>query len=223
MMPLPADPRIVSGRGYAVKRRWRWVACGLLIAVACGSEASIPVSPAAPSSGSTPVAAVPGDLTQLPATMLKGYVVHATRLDASTISVDALDPSAFAAVLSGAGFQGGAERRFTARGKAVTEVVTRVLLFSSSDGPVAYLGWLETHAPDVLGSQTQPADPPGVTGAIAFTHAPCGSCAKDTFQYFAAWTHGSYALTITVGGPAAGLQSADPIARALDDRVAKDG
>ena len=223
MMPSSADPRIVSGRGYAVRRPWRWLAGVFLLAMACGSEAPIDLAPAATSGGASPVAAVPGKLTQLPATMLEGYVVHATKLDTSTISVDALDPSALAAVLTGAGFEAGAERRFTTRGKGVTEVVTRVLLFASADGPVAYLAWLKTHAPDVLGSQTELADPPGVTGAIAFTHAPCGSCAKDTFQYFAAWAHGSYALTITVGGPEAGLKTAAPIARALDERVAKDG
>src|SRR5947199_354823 len=130
MMPWSADLRIVSGRGYAVRRRWRWVASGLLLTMACGRAAEAPPPATVASAG--PVAAVPGDLTQLPRTMLQGYVVHPTRLDAATISVDALDPSALAAVLSDAGFQAGAERRFTARGKGVTEVVTRVLLFGSA-------------------------------------------------------------------------------------------
>jgi hypothetical protein len=191
---------------------------GMILAVACGSPGAS-VTPASPP---TSVAPVSTSLLELPTALLPGYVEHASELDAQTISVDALDPSTLFTVLSGAGFQAGAERRYTARGRELTEVDARVLRFSSPAGAGSYVTWVGAHGSDLLGSQTTPAGVPDLPAAVAFWHEPCGACAKDTFQYFVAWTHDSYAITLRVGGPAAGLRRAGPLAQALDARVTKE-
>jgi hypothetical protein len=199
-----------------VQRRHGWAVVTLAFILGCISAAcskdSVIVPPAS-------VASAGSDLPILPSDALPGYVVHASGLDAATLAADALDPASLDVVLTGAGFETGIERRFTARWRPVTEVVARALRFASPDGATAYLTWLRTHGADVLGSQAEASDPPSLSDAIAFTHAPCTSCAKDTIQYFAAWTHGRYALTLLVGGPRAGRSTATPLAEELDARV----
>jgi hypothetical protein len=203
-----------------VQRRHGWAVVILALILGCisagCSKGSATVPPAS-------IASVGSDLPILPWDALPGYVVHASGLDAATLAADALDPASLDMVLTGAGFETGIERRFTARWKPVTEVVARALRFASADGAAAYLTWLRAHGADVLGSQAQASDPPSLTDAIAFTHAPCTSCAKDTIQYFAAWTHGRYALTLLVGGPRAGRSTATPLAEELDARVSDGG
>lgn len=203
-----------------MQRRHGWAVVTLALTLGCISAgcSKDPATVPPPS-----VASAGSDLPILPLDALPGYVVHASGLDAATLDADALDPASLDAVLTGAGFETGIERRFTARWKPVTEVVARALRFASADGATAYLTWLRAHGADVLGSQARASDPPSLTDALAFTHAPCTSCAKDTFQYFAAWTHGRYALTLLVGGPRAGRSKATPLAEELDARVSDGG
>jgi hypothetical protein len=190
----------------------RWGAIALVLAVACagGIRSSSPTLPPPPALSTR--AAV--SLANLPVSVLPGYVVHDTSLDATALSTDALHPASLSAVLS--------ERRFTARGKALSEVVSRVLRFGSSRGARSYLDWIRGHGDDLLGSRTKSAEGPGVPGAIAFFHGVSGCCTKDTFQYFAAWSRGTYAVTLRIGGPHAGVRSAAPLARALDARLRKE-
>jgi hypothetical protein len=203
-----------------VQRRYGWAVVTAALILGCISAAcSKDPATVPPASG----ASAGSDLPILPSDALPGYVVHASGLDAATLAADALDPASLDVVLTGAGFETGSERRFTARWKPVTEVVARSLRFASAEGATAYLTWLRAHGADVLGSQAQPSDPPSLTDAIAFTHAPCTSCAKDTIQYFAAWTHGRFALTLLVGGPRAGRSTATPLAEELDARVSDGG
>jgi hypothetical protein len=203
-----------------VQRRHGWAVVTLALILGCISvgcskgSATVPPASFAPDGSDLPI---------LPSDALPGYVVHASGLDAATLAADALDPASLDVVLTGAGFETGIERRFTARWKPVTEVVARALRFTSAEGATAYLTWLRAHGADVLGSQAQASDPPSLTDAIAFTHAPCASCAKDTVQYFAAWTHGRYALTLLVGGPRAGRSTATPLAEELDAGVSDGG
>jgi hypothetical protein len=154
---------------------------------------------------------------------MHGYVTRLTSIDTAGLASEALDATALAGVLDGAGFEGGVERRFTARARPLTEVVGRVLRFGSAEGAAAYIAWFGSHGPDLLGSQAQPTDPPDLPGAVAFRHGVSGCCTKDTFQYIAAWTRGPYAITLLVSGPDAGRRSASPIAQELDARVRKDG
>jgi hypothetical protein len=203
-----------------VQRRHGWAVVALALVASCASGGGGSTSGTVPPASGGSAAS---DLPILPADALPGYVVHVSDLDAATLSADALDPASLDVVLAGAGFETGIERRFTARWKPVTEVVARALRFASADGASAYLAWLRTHGADVLGSQAQVSDPPSLADAIAFTHAPCTSCTKDTGQYFAAWTHGRYALTLMIGGPRAGRSTATPLAEELDARVSDGG
>lgn len=199
-----------------MQRRHGWTVVSLALILGCVSVGCSRVSATGPPASVAPSGS---DLPILPSDALPGYVVHASGIDAATLAADALDPASLDDVLIGAGFETGIERRFTARWKPLTEVVARALRFASPDGANAYLAWLGAHGADVLGSQTQASDAPSLSDAIAFTHAPCTSCTKDTVQYFAAWTHGRYALTLLVGGPRAGRSTATPLAQELDARV----
>jgi hypothetical protein len=197
-----------------VQRRRGWTALALIFLVGCGTGA-----PSSESSTPTDSAPIP----ILPRTTLPGYVVNLTELDAATLSSDALDPEGLGAVLTRAGFQAGVERRFTARWKPLTEVEARVLRFRDAAGADAYVAWLGAHGIDLLGSGAEPSAAPGFTGAIAFSHAPCGTCTKDPVQYLTAWTSGRYALTLLLGGPRAGRAAATPIADELNARVGTAG
>ena len=150
---------------------------------------------------------------------MHGYVEHAIGLDATAVSLDALEPPSLLALLERASFVNGNDQRFTARGKALTEVDARVLRFGSADGAAMYVGWLRAHGTDLLGSLTQGAHAPELPGSVAFSHDPCGSCTKDTFQYFVAWTRGPFVLSVLVGGPNAGPTSAASVTSSLDDTV----
>ena len=154
---------------------------------------------------------------------MHGYVTRLTPIDVTSLAAEALDAPALASVLTGAGFEGGVERRFTARARPLTEVDAASCGSAPPKAPPrTSLGSRRT-ARDLLGSRTQPTDPPSVPGAVAFRHGVSGCCTKDTFQYVAAWTRGPYAMTLRVGGPAAGRRSASPLAEELDARVRKDG
>jgi hypothetical protein len=198
----------------------RWVTPALLLAVSCagGARSTSQTLVSSPTRSAAAQVALPN----LPASVLPGYVVHDTSLDAAALSTDALDPASLSAVLSEAGFDLGIERRFTARGKALTEVVTRVLHFRSPRGARSYLAWIRGHGDDLLGSRTKSAQGPGVPGAVAFFHGVSGCCTKDTFQYLAAWSRGTYVDTLRIGGPHAGVRSAAPLAQALDARLRKE-
>ena len=82
---------------------------------------------------------------------MHGYVTRLTSIDTAGLASEALDASALAAVLTEAGFEGGVERRFTARARPLTEVVGRVLRFGSAEGAAAYIAWFASHGPDLLG------------------------------------------------------------------------
>lgn len=199
-----------------MRGRVRWAALGLVAAAACASGgARAQVSPTG--NPSTPM-----DLPSLPSRTLPGYVIHVAQLDPAKLSTDALDPPSLEAVLTGAGFEAGTEKRFTARGKRVTQVVARVVRFRSAEGASTYLAWLGMHGADLMGSSTRATDPPDLPSAIAFSHGLSGCCTKDTLQYFAAWARGPYVLTLRVGGPGAALRSATPLAEALDAQVEKE-
>jgi hypothetical protein len=195
----------------------RWGAIGLVLFVACGGARAELSPTGSPSPPQTPIS-----LPNLPTGLLPGYVVHDTSLDAASLSTDALDPASLSTVLAAAGFELGIERRFTARGKSLTEVVSRVLRFGSSEGARSYVAWIRGHGADLLGSRTKAADGPGISGAVAFFHGVSGCCTKDTFQYFAAWSRGPFVATLRVGGPHAGVRAATPLARALAARLRKE-
>ena len=118
-------------RRYVVQRRHGWAVVTLALILGCISAGCSNDSVTGPPAS---VASAGSDLPILPSDALPGYVVHASGLDAATLAADALDPASLDVVLTGAGFETGIERRFTARWKPVTEVVARALRFASADG-----------------------------------------------------------------------------------------
>lgn len=205
-----------------MQRCIRWAAVTIVLLTAC-STGDAERSAAPGGSPTSPDPALSTHVPLLPATAMHGYVTRMTSIDAAGLAGEALDAPALASVLTEAGFEGGFERRFTARARPLTEVQARVLRFGSADGAVAYVAWFASHGADLLGSQAQTTEPPDVPGAVAFRHGVSGCCTKDTFQYIAAWTHGPYAMTLLVAGPDAGRRSASPLADELDALVRKDG
>jgi hypothetical protein len=197
------------------------VALALLVLTACATT-HVDTS-GSPTTTVSVVAADGSDLPGLPRSILPGYLARHATLDATALSADALDPPSLVSVLNGAGFEVGREGTFTSRRKGLTIVISRVLRFDSSTGAIGYLDWLRTHPEDLLGSTTVVSDAPDLPEAIAFSHPPCASCAKDTYWYFAAWTRGVYAVTLRAGGPQAGPEVAAPLAKALDAIVRKEG
>jgi hypothetical protein len=192
----------------------------LAVAGCSGGPAEIDAPTPSPPSILEPSPSLPS----LPDDTLPGYVVHRTELDAPTLSRDALAPDELASLLADARFKAGVQARFTARRRPITEVVARVLRFEDDAGARAYLDWFAGHAADLLGSETEPArSPRAVPDGVAFAHGICDGCTKDTFQYVVAWTRGPYAITLRVGGPAAGPRAADDLAARLDERVATGG
>ena len=154
--------------------------------------------------------------------MLPGYVFHVTPVNATDLAADALDQPSLEALLTEAGLEAGEETRFTTRSKRLTEVVTRVLRFGSPQGAAVYLGWVKAHGADLLGSQvqgrklrhTRRGRIPARTERLLY---------EGTFQYFVAWSRSSYAVTLRIGGPAAGWRSGLPFAKELDALIGKQG
>jgi hypothetical protein len=191
----------------------------IILLAACSASPAVQTT-----SGGSPTLGAPRlHLPALPVSALPGYVVRTSTLDVMALSAGSLNPGTFETFLTGAGFEGGIERRFTARGKGLTEIVGRVLRFASPSGAGAYLAWFGMHGTDLLGSDAVAATAPDLPRALAFRHGINGCCTKDTYQYVAAWTRGRDAITLLIAGPAARRASALPFATELDALVREKG
>jgi hypothetical protein len=200
--------------------RGRQVATVVMIGVLAGCGAAAPSTP----SGSEPAtASLAPAVPMIPRDALIGYVVRSQSLDAATVAADSIDPTTVETLLANAGFDTGAERRFTARWKPLTEVKAQVLRFDDPNGADTYLSWIRSHAGDLLGSAAETSRPPDLPGAVAFVHVPCSGCTKDPLEYLSAWTRGRYTLILLLGGSDAGRSAATPLAHDLDARVRREG
>jgi hypothetical protein len=158
-----------------------------VLAASCGSEHQ-PRTPRAPR------------IEPIPAEALPGRAAQPTKLDAREVSTDAVDVDELEAILEGAGFVGGTERRFsqTAGGRRMT--LARILVFETARGAQAYLGWLEDHVDDVIG-KARPVDGLSVPdGTIVFVHQPNPCCHNETRLVLAAWNDGDTVKTLELGG-----------------------
>lgn len=158
-----------------------------VLAASCGSEPQ-PRAPSAPR------------IQPIPAEALPGRAAQPTELDAREVSTDAVDVDELEALLEGAGFVAGTERRFsrTVGGRRMT--LARVLVFETARGAKAYLGWLEDHVDDVIGN-SRPVDGLSVPdGAIVFVHQPNPCCHSETRLVLAAWNDGDTVKTLELGG-----------------------
>ena len=143
------------------------------------------------------------------------------RLEVETLADDAVEPAALRTLLDEAGFTVAVERTFVGSA-AVRSVTARIVQFSSADGAARYLGWLRSHAADLLGEseRAQGIELPGGTEAVSFTAAPRGCCAKAMTTSLAAWQRGSKVFTVLAVGPAADEAGVADLARAFDGSAA---
>jgi hypothetical protein len=192
--------------------RWRWksreavllgttrVSVLFLILSACAGNA-------------TPVPPV------LPADALGGMESEDSVIDASTLARDALDPEELARLLDDAGFLAGRERTFSGPGERFSLAVTRVLVFSSTDGAASYLGWLRDHPRDFLGSAEaiDPLDLPGEP--FLMVHTPGGCCPKAVPIYLSAWQRGTTVVFLRVSGRQTDPGAVQELAADLDEVV----
>jgi len=152
-----------------------------------------------------------------PADLLPGSSARSDPLDLETLSEDALDPAALAELLDEASFEAGSQRSFSVRGGPVRQVVARVVRFGSPEGAADYLGWLRSHATDVLGEGARREEPLELsTSSVVFFHEPGGCCPNTLFWWLAAWARGDHVLTLQVGGAEADRQPVDELATGLD-------
>jgi len=133
---------------------------------------------------------------------LAGLSRSERELDVDTLSEDALEPAALAAVLEQAGFEGGGQIEYTGRTKLYSHVVTRTLLFAKPDGASAYLEWLDRNVADILGPvKTRQSLSLGSDGVLLLEEG-CG-CHSDLPTYLAAWRDGSVVRTLLADGAGA--------------------
>lgn len=136
----------------------------------------------------------------IPAEALPGRAAQPVELDAGQVSTDAVDVEELETLLSDAGFVAGTQRQFsrTVGGRRTT--LARVLVFETSQGAQAYLGWLADHIGDVIG-KAQPVHGLSVPdGAIVYVHEPNPCCHNETRLVLAGWKDGATVMTLQLGG-----------------------
>ena len=156
-------------------------------------------------------------LPRPPGPAMLGYVSVDVDRHAGLAS-EALDASALAAVLTEAGFEGGVDRRFTARARRLTEVVGRVLRFGSAEGADGTSRGSRTTAPTSR-SEAKPAIP-RTSPAPSLPTGLSGCCTKDSSSTS---LHGPAVPTWSRCSSAVRTRSTirPPIAQELDARVGR--
>jgi hypothetical protein len=135
------------------------------------------------------------------------------RLTRATLAAEALDPELLEETLDSAGYEGGLEDEWTGRTELFNHVVRRMLVFEG-DGGSHYLGWLEAHAEDFLGSVGTRGDLDlGEDGRI-YRDAGCG-CHSDLPTFLAAWRDGTTVRTLLADGPGVDRKRFVALARQL--------
>jgi hypothetical protein len=182
-------------------RRQRSIAVVLLAwAVGCGSEAT------PPSSSPLPV---------LPVSVLPDYTVQTGPLDAPTIAAEVADPASVEPLLDG--MEAGTERRFSSRSSPEQQVIARTIRFASSVGAAGYVAWLDDHPTDVFGPGSHD-ESVAVDGTIAYSHDPTGCCpGKEMVWWLVAWSRGTDAFVLMVGGTQVRSDVVERVAAAMDE------
>ena len=150
---------------------------------------------------------------------MPGVVGQTVALDAGGVADEALRPAELAGLLEDAGFVAGAQRAFSP-GLKVRRVDVRVLVFDSTDGARAYLGWLDSHASEVIG-MIEARETIEVNGSAVtvFAHFPGGCCPHEMPVYLTAWRDGSRILSVKAVGPDVNLMRVQDLAVAVDGAV----
>jgi len=176
----------------------------LALAAACGTEEAAP--PAPPET--------------LPASALPELDSRARVLDTVALAADSYEPADLEALLSAVGYLTGREREFSGKTETFDHVVARTLVFESSHGADAYLGWLRGHGNDVLGRAVPAPIAPPADGGIVYTLEPCGTCKKELPTFLAGWQRGRTVLTLLAAGSGASPERFSALARELDEVAA---
>jgi hypothetical protein len=168
---------------------------------------------AACGTGATPPEPVSADA-------LPGEAGKVVELDTTVVASDAIDFEELGSLLDDAGFEGGTQRTFSqAEGARLQRSLARVLAFDDAEGAQRYLGWLEEHLDEVIGT-SELLDPPALPGIAFFAFAPPGDCCpKATNVYLVAWRKGSKVLTLEVGGNGVNEAAVAQLASTLDTSV----
>jgi hypothetical protein len=185
----------------AVRRviRVRWLlAFVLLAAIACDSPTVGAVEPSVTAGlGGTPVPI----LATLPALHLAGLHATATDLDLEAASGDAIDPGAFADLLTQLGFRGARERVYAGRAGVFARVVVRGWVFEDREGASSFLARLRERPRDLIGDAAPVRSPSLAPSVSLAVHEPSGCCHEETPIYLASWQRGPIVWTIRASGP----------------------
>lgn len=151
---------------------------------------------------------------------LPGEPGESVELDATFVAGDAIDFAELEELLSDAGFEGGTQRVFAqSEGDRQQRSLARALAFGDADGAQTYLGWLEDHVDEVIGT-AELLDPPDLPGVAFLAVSDSDCCPKATDVYLVAWRKGSTVVSLEVGGDGVDEELVVSLARQLDGAVA---
>ena len=159
----------------------------------------------------------------LPGSALPGMRAAERSIGPDELAQDAVQVEAARAALERLGLAAGVEQEFTGHTPLFDHVVARTLRFDDDAGAAGYLGWLRTHADEVLGD----AKPETALGlgedGVAFTLVPCGACKHELPTYLAAWRRGDEVATLLAAGRGANAETFRALAEKLDAVVSLQG
>jgi hypothetical protein len=183
-----------------------WLVMPLLV-TACGGGG-----------GGEPMGSLPADVVAAPPTLPADTLPlkSTERVVSSTdVAGDALDPAVFEAVVVDAGFLTGREREFRGGLGDFLRVVARVLVFHDAEGADRFVGWVQAHPADLLGSAVR-VDAAVPAGALLFRAKPSGCCVKETLRFLAVWRRGETVRWLYASGPGVDRRAVGGLAEELD-------
>ena len=157
----------------------------------------------------------------LPPSALPELSSQTRELDREALAADALAPESLAKLLDEAGYVGGREREFFGHGKIFDHVVARGLRFETAEGGDRYIGWIRSHAADLIGDAEERRRLGLGSAGVILTLVPCGTCKKELPTHLAAWRRGDVVLSLLASGRGANPERFAALARKLDARMAE--
>jgi len=220
--------RLARVRGKPRERRYQVqrialaiLAVALAVALAaCAGGGSGAPSRQSPLPDLPPSPAIPATIpAAIPASVLPDMTSVVVEPDAETIAEEAVHIDDLAAVLDDAGFVSASQRSFQGGSGAFSRVFVRTLVFESTEGVDAFLGWFRTKAGKEIITARR-IDPAGLPpGAVAFRHVPGGCCRRDFPVFLASWPREASVVFVHGGGPRATTAALVELADAVDERI----
>jgi hypothetical protein len=141
-----------------------------------------------------------------------------TTLGIESLADDAVDAAELKVLLDDAGFLTGRERVFSARNAPLQRIQSRVLVFDSNAGAARYVGWLRSHAEELIGPTEELRSLPLPGSPFLLLSTPDCGCHNAAPIYLAAWSRGPVALTLKATGSGSRADVIE-IVRAMDRMV----